>query len=111
MLNGEVILAKAVRSTKMIARRDRMKKTDPYTSRELNPVKPRETTLTFSLTVALSSWKFIIASEILTFIGSTTVSMLNGPSRRCATMFNASVEIQNNIPFRSILNLNKCHFS
>ena len=36
--------------------------------------------LTLVETLSLFSWKFIMASEILTSIGSITVSILNGPS-------------------------------
>lgn len=49
---------------------------------------------TFADTCMLFSCMFIMASEILTSIGSMTDSMLNGPSSRSATKSIASVKIQ-----------------
>ncbi len=46
--------------------------------------------LTLLDTVSLFSWKFIMASDIFTSMGSTTISMLKGPSRRSATFSTAS---------------------
>lgn len=49
---------------------------------------------TFADTCMLFSCMFIMASEILTSMGSMTDSMLNGPSSRSATKSIASVKIQ-----------------
>lgn len=46
---------------------------------------------TCSFTLRLFSWRVMMASDILTSIGSTTDSMLNGPSSRLANCFMASV--------------------
>lgn len=51
--------------------------------------------LTCDVTFSEFSCKFMIASEIFTSIGSTTDSMLKGPSRRPASRFRASVEDKN----------------
>lgn len=49
---------------------------------------------TFADTCMLFSCMFIMASDILTSIGSMTDSMLNGPSSRSATKSIASVKIK-----------------
>ena len=58
------------------------------------PCVTQEVTLTLVDTVSEFSWKFMMASEILTSIGSTTISMLNGPSSFSANFINAPAKYE-----------------
>jgi len=48
---------------------------------------------TLSVMDSACSWKIMIASEILTSIGTTTCSMLNGPFSLDASLSNSSVNV------------------
>lgn len=65
---------------------------------------------TFADTCMLFSCMFIMASDILTSIGSMTNSMLNGPSSRSATKSIASVKTQEHdlLEKRELQVLNLC---
>lgn len=52
---------------------------------------PATSALTFEVTASEFSWKFMMASEILTSNGSMTLSILKGPSNRSATFSMASI--------------------
>lgn len=58
------------------------------------PVTVTKTNLTLEDTCALFSCRFMMASEIFTSMGSTTDSMLKGPSSRFARFFRASATIK-----------------